>query len=167
MAQVRRAALPKKRALAFIWTMTSPEVRPKLLDALQLDLVGLWPGHAFDKELLPGNPNRGYLTGHLAPKAAPVEQRTDTEAKEEVAAAGDGGGADDRSPPAREALSLPLTRSRARRARAPRRPICVPCQAHQEAVGSNPRSQIQVSRVHPRSARAPSSGPRRQLQLNQ
>lgn len=83
--------------------MTSPEARPKLVEALQLDLVGPWPGHAFSNELLPENPTRWYLTGYLVPEAAPVEQRTDAEAKEEVDAAGDGGGADDSAPPDKEA----------------------------------------------------------------
>ncbi len=83
--------------------MTSPESRAKLLEALQLDLVGPWPGHAFDRELLPENPTRWYLTGYLVPEAAPVEHRTDAEAKEEVDAAGEGGGTDDSSVPDKEA----------------------------------------------------------------
>ncbi|MBI4660694.1 MAG: hypothetical protein HY735_17800, partial [Verrucomicrobia bacterium] len=83
--------------------MTSPEARAKLVEALHLDLVGPWPGHAFEHELLPENPTRWYLTGYLVPEAAPVEHRTDAEAKEEVDAAGEGGGADDSATPDKEA----------------------------------------------------------------
>jgi hypothetical protein len=45
--------------------MTSPEARAKLVEALQLDLVGPWPEHPFARELLPENPTRWYLTGYL------------------------------------------------------------------------------------------------------
>jgi hypothetical protein len=83
--------------------MTSSDARAKLLESLQLDLVGPWPGHAFEHELLPENPTRWYLTGYLVPEAAPVEHRTDAEAKEEVDAAGEGGGTDDSSIPDKEA----------------------------------------------------------------
>jgi hypothetical protein len=79
--------------------MTSPESRAKLLDALELDLVGPWPGHAFQDELLPENPTRWYLTGYLVPESAPVEHRSDAEAKEEIDAAGEGGGMDDTGTP--------------------------------------------------------------------
>lgn len=83
--------------------MTSPEARAKLVEALQLDLVGPWPEHPFARELLPENPTRWYLTGYLVPEAAPVEHRTDAEAKEEVDAAGEGGGADDSAVPDKQA----------------------------------------------------------------
>lgn len=83
--------------------MTSPEARAKIVEALRLDLVGPWPGHAFEHELLPENPTRWYLTGYLVPEAAPVEHRSDVESKEEVDAAGDGGGADDSATPDKQA----------------------------------------------------------------
>src|SRR5688572_17281752 len=79
--------------------MNSPEIRSKLIEALRLDLVGPWPGHPFANELLPENPTRWYLTGYLVPESAPVEHRSDAEAKEEVDAAGEGGGTDDGSAP--------------------------------------------------------------------
>src|SRR3954466_10221744 len=82
---------------------TSVEVRAQLVDALKLDLVGPWPGHAFANELLPENPTRWYLTGYLVPQDAPVEHRTDAEAKEEMDAAGEGGGTDDGGSPDRSA----------------------------------------------------------------
>jgi len=53
---------------------TSPENRSKLVEALNLDLVGPCPGHAFANELLPENPTRWYLTGYLVPEIAPVQR---------------------------------------------------------------------------------------------
>jgi hypothetical protein len=49
--------------------------------------------------LLPENPTRWYLTGYLVPESAPIEHRSDAEAKEEVDAAGEGGGLDDGGAP--------------------------------------------------------------------
>jgi hypothetical protein len=88
--------------------MNSAAVRAQLVDAISLDLIGPWPGHAFERELLPENPTRWYLTGYLVPEKAPVEHRTDAEAKEEVDAAGEGGGKDDTSPPDKEAAAPSL-----------------------------------------------------------
>ncbi|GDY23608.1 hypothetical protein LBMAG56_49550 [Verrucomicrobiota bacterium] len=79
--------------------MTSPEVRSKLVDALKLDLIGPWPGHPFAHELLPENPTRWYLTGYLVPETAPVQHRSDAEAREEVDAGGEGGGNGDEGTP--------------------------------------------------------------------
>src|SRR5206468_12915858 len=73
----------------------SSEVRNELVEALKLDLVGPWLGHAFAHELLPENPTRWYLTGYLVPEDAPVQHRSDAEAKDEVDAGGEGGGTDD------------------------------------------------------------------------
>jgi hypothetical protein len=70
---------------------------------MMLDLVGPWPGHAFAQELLPENPTRWYLTGYLVPNTAPIEQRTDLEAKDDVDAAGEGGGNGDEGQPEKEA----------------------------------------------------------------
>jgi hypothetical protein len=84
--------------------MTNPaEIRGKLVDALILDLLGPWPGHEFANELLPENPTRWYLTGYLVPEDAPVQHRSDAEAKEEVDAGGEGGGADDGGTPDKSA----------------------------------------------------------------
>lgn len=88
--------------------MTAPEARARLTESIQLDLVGPWPGHAFAQELLPENPTRWYLTGYLVPEAAPVEHRSDAEAKDEVDAAGDGGGADEGTAPEKPAAPLNL-----------------------------------------------------------
>jgi hypothetical protein len=77
----------------------SPEIRTKLVEALKLDLVGPWPGHPFEHELLPESPTRWYLTGYLVPESAPVQHRSDAEAKEELDAGGEGGGMDDGGTP--------------------------------------------------------------------
>lgn len=77
----------------------SAEVRAKLVEALKLDLVGPWPGHPFASELLPETPTRWYLTGYLVPEAAPVEHKSDAEAKDELDAGGEGGGMDDGGTP--------------------------------------------------------------------
>jgi Helicase conserved C-terminal domain len=77
--------------------LTSVEVRKELVEALRLDLVGPWPGHRFEKELLKESPTRWYLTGYLVPEQAPEAQKHDAGSNEEVDAGGDGGGADDNS----------------------------------------------------------------------
>ncbi len=50
---------------------TSLEVRERLVEALKLDLVGPWAGHALAEERLPGwvRPSNWYLTGFLLPMA--------------------------------------------------------------------------------------------------
>ncbi len=56
-------------------------VRSRILDALQLDLVGPRhgePGHeAYAEEILPVAPSKWYLAGFLVPYEAPAEQRSD------------------------------------------------------------------------------------------
>ncbi|MDR1011568.1 MAG: DISARM system helicase DrmA [Opitutaceae bacterium] len=83
--------------------MTSAEARDKILDALRLDLVGPWAGHPYERELLPETPTRWYLTGYLVPESAPIEQRTDAEAKDDVDAGGEGAGGDECAAPDKEA----------------------------------------------------------------
>jgi hypothetical protein len=82
--------------------VTSAEVREKLVEALQLDLVGPGNDHVFAKELLPDPPSRWYLTGFLVPAKAPIEQRTDETSNEEIAAGSDAGGTDDAVIPDRD-----------------------------------------------------------------
>ena len=84
-------------------TMNSPEIRARLVEAMKLDLVGPWPGHAFEHELLPENPTRWYLTGYLVPEDAPVEHKSDAESDDGLDAAGEGGGADDGAVPEKPA----------------------------------------------------------------
>src|SRR5215813_2870437 len=83
--------------------MTSESVRSQLVEALQLDLVGPSNDHAFARELLPDAPSRWYLTGFLVPSDAPVEQRTDETADDEIDSAGEGDATDDDAPPDRGA----------------------------------------------------------------
>src|ERR1041384_3014915 len=81
--------------------MTSSTVRSRLIEALQLDLVGPSNDHAFAQELLPESPSRWYLTGFLVPSDAPLEQRIDETATEEIDSAGEGEGGDDSIEPDR------------------------------------------------------------------
>ncbi len=82
---------------------TSESVRGELVEALQLDLIGPSNDHEFARELLPETPSRWYLTGFLVPSDAPVEQRVDETATEEIDAAGDTDGTDDANTPDRAA----------------------------------------------------------------
>jgi hypothetical protein len=84
----------------------SSEVRAQLVESLRLDLVGPWPRHPFATELLPENPNRWYLTGYLVPEAAPVQHRSDAEAKDDIDSAGEGGTDDGGTPDKSPAPSL-------------------------------------------------------------
>jgi hypothetical protein len=75
-------------------------VRSRLVEALELDLVGPWPGHRLEQELLPGwvRPSNWYLTGFLIPRTAPPEQAAqagaDDQLDETLEAEGDEPGAD-------------------------------------------------------------------------
>src|SRR4051794_23200714 len=64
---------------------TAIEVRERLVDALELDLVGPWPGHELAGELLHRRtrPSNWYLTGFLIPADAPPEQSADTDSDED------------------------------------------------------------------------------------
>ena len=65
---------------------TSLEVRKRLVDALKLDLVGPWAGHALAEERLPGwvRPSNWYLTGFLIPSGTPPEQSADADEDEDL-----------------------------------------------------------------------------------
>ncbi len=65
---------------------TSAQVRDQLVESLQLDLIGPWPGHAFEEERLPGweRPSVWYLTGFLVPSGAPPEHRVDADEDDEL-----------------------------------------------------------------------------------
>lgn len=64
----------------------SREVRAGLVEALKLDLVGPWAGHALAEEQLPGRtrPSSWYLTGFLIPSGAPEEQRADDDENDDL-----------------------------------------------------------------------------------
>ncbi|HEX4999628.1 MAG TPA: DISARM system helicase DrmA [Terriglobia bacterium] len=75
-------------------TATPLDVRGRLVEALQLDLVGPGPGHAFAEELIPGRvrPSTWYLTGFLMPAATPAEQSGDADSDEDLGEAAEDGG---------------------------------------------------------------------------
>ena len=61
------------------------DVRSRLREALELDLIGPGAGHPLADERLPGwvRPSNWYLTGFLVPRAAPAEQRADADADDD------------------------------------------------------------------------------------
>ena len=75
------------------------DVRSRLREALALDLIGPGAGEALADERLPGwvRPSNWYLTGFLAPRGAPAEQRADDDADDdfEPEVAGEAGLGDD------------------------------------------------------------------------
>lgn len=82
---------------------TSAEVRAKLVETLELDLVGPGPGHPLEAEQLREHepPSRWYLTGFLVPTNAPESQRHDPESEEvldAVVGSDEGTGDDDVEP---------------------------------------------------------------------
>ncbi len=79
--------------------MQSVDVRQKLVEALQLDLVGPGDGLGSPEEVLPQAPSRWYLTGFIVPIEAEASQKADADGTEEVGEASDAGGADDSAPP--------------------------------------------------------------------
>src|ERR1051325_9252941 len=78
-----------------ISSMTSSEIRSKLVDALRLDLIG--PARSDDpaNEILPSPPSRWYLTGFLVPHEAPEELRRDETGDEQLELAAATEAADD------------------------------------------------------------------------
>ena len=80
--------------------MTSADVRSKLVESLELDLVGPRPGLGDAEEILPQSPSRWYLAGFLVPIDATSSQKVDEEAPEELESA-ESGGVDDDEPPER------------------------------------------------------------------
>ena len=75
------------------------DVRSRLREALEIDLVGPGTGHSLADERLPGwvRPSNWYLTGFLVPRDAPAEQRADADADDDFdpEVAGDTGLGDD------------------------------------------------------------------------
>jgi hypothetical protein len=78
--------------------MTSVAVRGKLVEALQLDLIGPGGELGNPREVLPQAPSRWYLSGFLVPLGAKPEQRADETAEDDLDEAPDGGGGDDDAP---------------------------------------------------------------------
>lgn len=67
-------------------TLSSLDVREKLVDALRLDLVGPWLGHEHERERLPGwiLPSGWYITGFLVPTGTTVDKAALAEADEAI-----------------------------------------------------------------------------------
>ncbi len=64
----------------------SLEVRERLVEALKLDLVGPWAGHALAEERLRGweRPSNWYLTGFLIPAGTPPEKSADADEDDDL-----------------------------------------------------------------------------------
>jgi hypothetical protein len=64
----------------------SAAVRDRLVDALRLDLVGPWSGHALAEERLPGwvRPSNWYLTGFLIPSGTSPEKSGDPDEDDDM-----------------------------------------------------------------------------------
>lgn len=69
-------------------TAQALEVRGRLVEALELDLVGPPAGHRLEQELLPGwvRPSNWYLTGFLIPVDTPPEESSDEDADDQIEA---------------------------------------------------------------------------------
>lgn len=74
--------------------LTPVEIRKRLVEALELDLVGPWPGHELEHEMLERRyrPSNWYLTGFLIPVATDESQAADAEAEDDFDAADEGHG---------------------------------------------------------------------------
>lgn len=74
--------------------LTPVEIRDRLVEALELDLVGPWPGHELEQERLPRRvrPSNWYLTGFLIPVDTEAAQAGDDDADDEFEADTDGSG---------------------------------------------------------------------------
>jgi len=82
-------------------SLTSFDVRQRLVEALELDLVGPWPGHELEGEALRrrDRPSHWYLTGFLVPRNAPPEEIADADADDELGAEAGKNGIGDEGPP--------------------------------------------------------------------
>lgn len=88
--------------------MNSRDARSKLVEALQLDLIGPDNDHECASELLPESPSKWYLTGYLMATDAPEEHRHDPESSDDVGEASlpiEAGGGDEDTQPADTANS--------------------------------------------------------------
>jgi hypothetical protein len=77
----------------------SAQVREKLIEALQLDLVGPGRNSPLACEILPQAPSRWYLTGFLVPIDAGDSQKTEESSTEELDELSDARGLDDATTP--------------------------------------------------------------------
>ena len=79
--------------------MQSTDVRSKLIEALQLDLVGPTGNLGDPREALFQAPSRWYLTGFLVPTEAGESQKADPTSNDELDQAAEPAGIDDSSTP--------------------------------------------------------------------
>ncbi len=72
----------------------SKSVRAQIVEALELDLVGPWVGHAFAEEQLPARyrPSNWYLTGFLIPTGTPPDKRSDADEDDDLGETPETGG---------------------------------------------------------------------------
>jgi hypothetical protein len=84
---------------------TSVEVRESLVEALKLDLVGPWAGHALVEERLPGwiRPSSWYLTGFLIPSGTLPEKSADADENDDLGEVPDSAGLSEESTEERKA----------------------------------------------------------------
>src|SRR5262249_3611808 len=83
-----------KRAIEVAAPADSAEVRARLVEALKLDLVGPWAGHALSEERLPGwgRPSNWYWTGFLIPTGSPPEKSGDDDEDDDLGEIPESGG---------------------------------------------------------------------------
>src|SRR5512144_3188771 len=75
--------------------LTPVEARERIVEALELDLVGPWPGHELAEEMLPRRyrPSNWYLTGFLIPVETEAKDAADDDVDDDFEA--DTGGTGD------------------------------------------------------------------------
>lgn len=74
--------------------LTPVEIRQRLVETLELDLIGPWPGHGLEQEMLHrrSRPSNWYLTGFLIPVATEEGQAADPEVEDDFDAVDEGAG---------------------------------------------------------------------------
>ena len=81
--------------------MKPVDVRDKLTETLQLDLIGPLGSLGDPQEVLRQRPSKWYLTGFLVPTDASEDQRVDAESADTMDVMEERGGADDAANPER------------------------------------------------------------------
>src|SRR3954453_6847765 len=74
--------------------LTPVEIRRQLVETLELDLVGPWPGHELEQEMLHrrNRPSNWYLTGFLIPVTSEEGRAPHPEADHDLNPVEEGGG---------------------------------------------------------------------------